>query len=848
MKTISIQGKYWFQKIKKIFLLGLVLFSIQGGMGQEVLDWDTIPAGEDDNRWDGFRNDVTSFIWNQLDDNTFFNQWLYPQRARISFRAQRRVYDNRTPDNKYTVVDSIYLPLGVPLHSYQFNGGNYGISLNLNLNTKIAHFRQINSGEITRIESISEWNKNARKLMREGKKIGLIKNENSAGRNKLKDFFDDNPLSKARYSKVWNLLTHPFKLPFTKKRVLEMDPGEIHSYTLSGHLALSGHVGWKTPKIPNVGGVNLAASLTTFLYGDYRISVMKEEDQKVQVKVTRLKSAGISANGGGTSDYYTPFQGVFLLNKLGLRVVPFQISAKKEWMKQFDVGYRFDLNEPDALEAYLKASTGNFKRAEELMLQERGVEKTFTKKSDSVGSHSRFSLNLGPLFSRYNSSTNKVSRIELTLPDGKTEIFRAFNSNGKGYRSIFGVGEDQGQTFITTFQKETSSLGDPLTLRVKGHIWDNRSSGTELRQYVDKIQNVIGDRYKFPSFPVHGPRKVCPEKMMRRLNRIPEHRKSLLRTLCLKSNKSINYGHSSFNYKMAFTLEQLKKFIHFPKDEMWRVLEGAFRVKEGSWLTQGDRAKYALKFLPASLIYGPTVLMGVHIREGGNLVAAKRFQTYWAKLSNAKNKKELTKLFGELFKTFSYGFEFIRVLKESMKDESYLLSVNANNAKTFGQVAFTDPGFTDQDPIDYTLEDRVNFEKPYKTNIDYNSVLSHFKVGRVGKERVAIAFKTDKMPKYFFIQVDKSPPFRARKNLFKSIFKNNDGLLQKGKNILSFQKDAFGEGLEGLLSKYLFLRNSRVTVTMSLSHDGKNWGPLYKKHLKKWDRKRVWDRWRRDKD
>ena len=171
-----------------MLLFGLIAFSIQGGMGQEVLDWDTIPAGEDDNRWDGFRNDITNFIWNQLDDNTFFNQWLYPERARISFRAQRRVYNNKTPDNKYTVVDSMYLPLGIPLHSYKFNGGNYGISLNLNLNTKIAHFRQVNSGEINRIESISELNKNAKKLMREGKKTGLVKNEDSARKNKLKDF------------------------------------------------------------------------------------------------------------------------------------------------------------------------------------------------------------------------------------------------------------------------------------------------------------------------------------------------------------------------------------------------------------------------------------------------------------------------------------------------------------------------------------------------------------------------------------------------------------------------------------------------------------------------------------
>ena len=66
------------------------------------------------------------------------------------------------------------------------------------------------------------------------------------------------------------------------------------------------------------------------------------------------------------------------------------------------------------------------------MIQERGVEKTFTKKSRTVGSHTRFSLDLSLLFSRYSSSTNKLSRIELTLPDGKTEIFRAITPIVRG--------------------------------------------------------------------------------------------------------------------------------------------------------------------------------------------------------------------------------------------------------------------------------------------------------------------------------------------------------------------------------------------------------------------------------
>ena len=93
---------------------------------------------------------------------------------------------------------------------------------------------------------------------------------------------------------------------------------------------------------------------------------------------------------------------------------------------------------------------------------------------------------------------------------------------------------------------------------------------------------------------------------------------------------------------------------------------------------------------------------------------------------------------------------------------------------------------------------------------------------------MAIAFKTEKEPKYFFIQVDKSPPFRARKNLFKSIFKNREGLVQRGKNILPFEKGARDDLKDFLQS--IFLRNSRVTVTISLSHDGKI-GDLFTKNI-----------------
>ncbi|MEE2742332.1 MAG: hypothetical protein VYD54_00395, partial [Bdellovibrionota bacterium] len=670
----------------KFLIVLCLLFSFHAS-GIEVLDWGSIPEGEVNNKWDSVEREATNFIWNALDDNTFFNTWLYPGRARISFRAQRRVYDNKTPQSRYTVVDTIFLPLGIPLHSYTFSGGSFGVSLNLNLNTKIAHFRQVDSGALRTLPPISEWDKKAKTLMKEGKKLGMEKSHPSEERRRVKDIFNDNPLTKARYSKIFNLLTHPFKLPLTKRRVIEMDSGEIHSYTLSGHLGLSARVGWKTPKIPRVGGLNLAASVTAFIYGDFRISVLKEENNRVQVKVTRLKSAGVSGNAGAPSDYYTPFQGMFLLDKVGIQIVPFNINAKKEWLQQFDVGYRFDLNEADAMEAYLKAVTGNFKRAEELMIQERGVEKTFTRKSTSTGSHSRLSINLSFLFSQYSRSTNKLSEVELTTPDGKTKMFRAYSSNSKGYRTIAGTGEDQGQTFITTFQEGNGGHGEPATLRINGHIWDKKTSGVELRQYVDKLQNIIGDRHKFASFPVYGPRKTCSKKMLRRISRSSEDRPSILRKLCMRSRKPISYGHSSFNYRMIFNEQHVRKFINFPKDEMWHVLEGAFRVKEGAWLTEDDRVKYGLKFFPASLIYGPTSLVGLHIKEGGNLFAAKRFRKYWIRLKSARSKKQLAKEFSELFKTFNFGFEFIRVLKETLKREKYLVSVSASNAHSFGQYA-----------------------------------------------------------------------------------------------------------------------------------------------------------------
>ncbi|MEE2742357.1 MAG: hypothetical protein VYD54_00520, partial [Bdellovibrionota bacterium] len=114
--------------------------------------------------------------------------------------------------------------------------------------------------------------------------------------------------------------------------------------------------------------------------------------------------------------------------------------------------------------------------------------------------------------------------------------------------------------------------------------------------------------------------------------------------------------------------------------------------------------------------------------------------------------------------------------------------------------------------------------------------ISKFKLGRMGKKKVGIGFKLSRTPKYVFIKIDKSPHLRARQNLFKKVISNKDGRFVSGRNTISIRKDS-EIGLEGLLAKYLFVRNSRVTFSISVSNDGKNWGPIYSKHLKKWDRR-----------
>ena len=43
------------------------LFSFQAS-STEVLDWDSIPQGEVDNKWDDVERDASNFIWNTLDD------------------------------------------------------------------------------------------------------------------------------------------------------------------------------------------------------------------------------------------------------------------------------------------------------------------------------------------------------------------------------------------------------------------------------------------------------------------------------------------------------------------------------------------------------------------------------------------------------------------------------------------------------------------------------------------------------------------------------------------------------------------------------------------------------------
>lgn len=900
-------------KLKKIFLILLLVFinfqiSAVESRPPEVIDWSTVDLENDGNLFDDIQNGISNALFGVVSNRIGYDGWLFEDKASIGFKISRKIYANGGADESYTVIDSFQLPIHVPIKMVTLGNENFSLSMGLNFSANALNIRQVIPDDYPKLPTVEELERKGKKIVKDAKKISpdppeeeasgiendwdsneplVLRRDKPPRKKKKRRYFVHDALMKARYSKIWNLITQPFRLPLGKKSVKRMEVGEISAYDLSGYISVSANVGFKAPVIDPIflgnafSPASLGISIGTYIKGNFRVSIYKESEDQVLVKVTRKKAVGLNFSAGVGSEAYRPLEGVVILESaLSLEVIPFRVSVSKEWAKQFDIGYRFDLKNPEAIQAYLKAVKGNLREAEDLMIEKNGVERFYTAETTSESLNFNHYFKLAILFNGSRGMTSNFTEARITLPDGQRHVFKAWN---RAYRTFSHIGgsESEDQSFLVTYEDEelrdrNGGGKDLLTLRIRGSYRDTMTSGPELVHYISKLQKLIGNRFTFPKVPKSEPRKKClkyrvrERRILRRIGRNtdvltraghfgsgeidldeiededldegerfddgdenPRGSRALQR-ICQASIKRVNYRDSSFYYRLGFKKKQVQKFIDYPEEKMWGILEKAFDVKTGRWSTHNKRVRYGFRNIFQTFLNAPAFLLsGETIKSGSNLFSAKIFHSKWKKLKNNKGPKELTKAFSKLFRTTFYGYEFVRIIKEVLRGEKYLLSLTAVNEDTFGNINIVDDNFRETDLLEDRVRDIIEYDRDQRRdNVDELAVIDDFRLGRRGRDEVVLGFKLRKVPKFLFVKVFRTTPLKSKKNYVKQVFNNKNGLFQKGENTFVIKRGET-EGFKGRIAEFLFDEKDRVNLSLSISNSGTEWGYLADKRLKK---------------
>lgn len=864
-------------KIK--FLIFILLTSLTHPINARVpdaIDWSTVDFAEEDHFLDKIQRGISDALFGVVGGQLGYTGWPYENRFSLGFNINRKVYSNLNAEESYTVIDTFYLPAFIPVNMVSLGNNNFSLNLGIGISAKAMNLRQVKPEDFDLLTSTRDLEASGRDILVkdypkdkidrsdepvmppsinelwEGDSLPLpINKENSSTPlKKRRNFFNDDPKLRARYSHIWNLLENPFRLPLTEKAVWKLDVGEISSYDLSGYISLSATVGWSAQSFdPGFLGnsftpFSVTASIGTYLKGNFRVSVLKMSEKKVRLKVARNKAVGLNFNVRAGTGAFRPLEGIVLINNLlSIDIVPFNLSVSAEMAEQFDVGYSYDLENPNALKAFLKAVRGDLIDSEVLSQEKDGVSREFTRNISSDSLYINQSLKISFLYSSSRTLESRFTEILIEFPDGKKRIFKGYIRVNRSQTSLFGS-EDTSQSFLATFEDDLDNNPDGnftayLPLRINGHFIDSNSTGVELSSYMSKIQKIIGDRLKLPAIPIVGPRTRC-RKRQRVIGRnghvnrrIPPE--DVVNGLCKTSRKLISYGQSTFFYRMGFNRNLVDKFINFPEEKMWPILEKGFDVKPGDWETKDKRIRYGFRNVFQTFFNIPAfVLANETIKSGSNLFSAEIFYKKWKELKTvSKDSKTLAIAFQHLFKTYYYGYELTRTVLEALKGEKFQLQLSAHNEATFGNIDIIDDDFENDEPTDRRMTDIIDFDSERNIDIvDQIAVIDDYRLGRYENE-VVLFFKLHKIPKYLYIKVDRANYLSPRKHLNKIVYNNKDGRFKIGENLIRIKKDE-DDPLKKPLAELLFDPKSRLVVGIAVSNNSKQWGYLYEKKIDKY--------------
>lgn len=752
--------------------------------------------------WDNAGESISVSIFESLTDFTLFKASFLGDEGESSIGLRRKVYNNFDLLESYTVIDIFEAPssLPIPLSNNEtgLSNGTFALSLNLTSEMSAVHIRQVLPKDFKELPTPENINEKIKKA---------LKKEHSTE----KAF--GNTLTQARYTKIFNLFTQPFGLPLTHTNILKMPAGDIRSWSLDGSIQMGATVGWSALDVIGLNQTNVGVGLGLYLSGKFRVSVLKEKQNHALLKVSRIRNHGVNLNLGSANIDHEIFEGFVVLGKNVLRikesVIPFSLTLNKNISKQFDVGYRFDLGNEQAMKAYLKASIGRLKLAEELSKNiGSGVEKVFTREQREISRSRNYEMKLSLIYRRGHSTTRKFAEAKISIAGKKHKLFTATNINFKGRELVFGISESFKYRFITTIdENEFNNNKNGIALKIEGEIKDHHTRPKELRKYFSEVEMATGQEKLFKRPPLYLPNSNCEEFVNCRFKKIRDFKKT------------------TFFYRIGYNRKQLEKFANFPANRMWPLIEKAFNVKKGSWATPAKRVYYRLRNSYLSAINLPLALLDLNIKNGGKLVTARGFFKSWRGLKEIKDAKLLSRAMGKMFSTVNFNKEIIRLIREALKGEKIHYYITAEAEELFGQLTKTGHYFPEIDIISADANRRIDFDSfGPRPSIDNKAVIEEFDFKFINKKQASITFRINEDPTHLYIRLDRTQRWRKHKNILKTVLEATKFKIKKGLNKFIINKDAV-EGLEGLLSRKIFnVLNKYISLTLAYSRSENTWG------------------------
>lgn len=715
--------------------------------------------------WDRSGSQLTNVIFDQIDDfaYTFIETIDFKLRAGI----KRTVFDNQDVLGTWTVNDNFRIELGHDKTEYDLPLGPaflapLAFKLGINGALSVSHVRQVKSYAYHTLPEVNE----------DGE--GNVEEQVTKP-----SWLEFDPSSRPRLSKIWNPLLAATRIPWTKKSLDSLGDGELVSFSGSGYVSTGIELGIVPIKVHKDAHLNLSVGAKIFLAGEFRITVLKESNRYVRVKVTKIHSRGTEVTAGSSVQDVEVFKGFAMFGsddfgRIKVSVTPFNFSLRKEKKRQFDLGFRYDMNDPDAVDAYEKAIVGQFDKSEEISKKnKKAVEHILTRSSIEKIRERGITIGVDWLVKTKNNRKRSNQESEITLPDGEKKIFKSSTELSKTWSTVWGDGEKKSYNFITLFDKYAYEKGEvnSFQLVTEGLIEDVRTSASEMINYINSVEKIIGNTDALPDMPTHIPPDKVGEKM-----------------------KRARYKRSSFYFGQFFSQDQVVKFIMTPEKTARDITQRSFSTT--SELTRGRKSR---KF---------------HKRW-------MRVQEAYRQVKNSADMVNVLEKLADMFRLYGRSIEGMKAILMSLngQDIDYFLTASNNS---FGRIQLRGKHPTNAEKLLNLADDKINFENTVgNSRPDLTMVIKDFKVEQLQDKSLKVTFNLPKGTNYLFFRVIRSSGWKRIKNIKELVFYN------KGKFNEGLNEWIISDNSSSTLDRALFesfTKTEYYTLQMSASKDRFAWG------------------------